>query len=135
MTENTGRDFCIECRKETEFYWTTKEIQRNIRNKEYSFTVTTAICTECGEEMSLPGLIDRNIQEFDDQYRAAEGIVSMEEIERLVELSKAGNTPLSLSISFNEEKISHYLDGQIPSKEHSDIIRRALSDLEKQIKA
>ncbi|MBO5985408.1 MAG: hypothetical protein J6Q02_01260 [Lachnospiraceae bacterium] len=29
------------------------------------------MCTECGEEMSIPGLMDKNVQEIDEQYRAA----------------------------------------------------------------
>ncbi len=51
------RDFCIECRKETEYILNEKSIVKTIRDKEYSFTITTAMCGECGEEMSIPGLM------------------------------------------------------------------------------
>ncbi len=36
MAEMGRRDFCIEC-------------------------ITVAVCAECGEEMSIPGLLDINI--------------------------------------------------------------------------
>ena len=49
------------------------------------FNITIAICRDCGEEMSIPGLIDRNIQEFDKQYRDYENIVSINDIENLME--------------------------------------------------
>ena len=75
MTEKGRRDFCIECRKETEYLLQKKYIVKNIRDKEYTFAITVAVCVECGEEMSIPGLIDKNVQEIDEQYRAAEGLV------------------------------------------------------------
>ena len=104
-----------------------KNIVKNIRGKEYTFTITTAVCTECGEEMSIPGLIDKNVQEIDEQYRAAEGIVSTDDIEKLMRIYKVGKVPLSLALGFEEVTISRYLEGQVPSKEHSDIMKTALS--------
>ena len=125
MTER--RDFCIECRKETEYLLQKKNIVKNIRDKEYTFAITVAVCAECGEEMSIPGLIDRNIQEIDEQYRAAEGLVSIDDIEKLMKIYKLGKAPLSLALGFGEVTIPRYLEGQVPSKEYSDIIKTALS--------
>ena len=82
MTEKVRRDFCINCRKETEYLLRKKDIVKNIRDKKYTFAITVAICAECGEEMSIPGLIDKNIQEIDEQYRTTEGIVSIDDIEK-----------------------------------------------------
>ena len=64
MTEKKRRDFCIECRKETEYFLQKKNITKNIRDKDYTFEITVAVCADCGEEMSIPGLIDRNVQEI-----------------------------------------------------------------------
>ena len=76
------RDFCIECRKETEYILQKKDIVKKIKDKNYTFTITIAVCMECGEGMSIPGLIDKNIREIDEQYRAAEGLVSIDDIEK-----------------------------------------------------
>ena len=78
------KDFCTECRKETEYLLQKKEIVKTIRDKKYTFEITVAVCTECGEEMSIPGLIDKNVQEIDKQYRSAEGLVTVEDIEKLI---------------------------------------------------
>ena len=80
MSEKGRRDFCIECRKETEYFLQKKNIVKTIRDKEYTFGITAAICSECGGEMSIPGLIDKNVQEIDEQYRAAEGLVTVEDL-------------------------------------------------------
>lgn len=127
MAERKRMDFCIECRKETEYMLQKRRIVRMIRDREYTFEITAAICGECGEEMSIPGLIDRNVQEIDEQYRETEGIVTVKDIERLMKLYKIGKGPLSLALGFGEVTIPRYLEGQIPSKEYSDIIKSALS--------
>ena len=127
MTERGRRDFCTECRKETEYILRKKDIVKNIRDKEYTFAITVAVCAECGEEMSIPGLMDRNVQEIDEQYRAVEGLVSIDDIERLMKIYKIGKAPLSLALGFGEVTIPRYLEGQVPSKEYSDIIKAALS--------
>lgn len=121
------RDFCIECRKETEYVLQKKKIVKNIREKEYTFEITVAVCTECGEEMSIPGIIDQNVQEIDEQYRAMEGIVSIDDIKKIMDIYKIGKAPLSLALGFGEVTIPRYLEGQVPSKEYSDIIKAALS--------
>ncbi|MCI9327080.1 MAG: DUF4065 domain-containing protein [Lachnospiraceae bacterium] len=127
MTENGRRDFCIECRKETEYLLRKKDIVKNIRDKEYTFSITVAVCAECGEEMSIPGLIDKNVQEIDGQYREAEGLVLIDDIEKLMKIYKLGKAPLSLALGFGEVTIPRYLEGQMPSKEYSDVVKAALT--------
>ena len=125
--EKRRTEFCIECRKETGYFLRRKEIAKTIRDKEYTFDVTTAICAECGEEMSIPGLIDKNVQEIDEQYRRYEGLVTVEDIEKLMQVYKIGKEPVSLALGFGAVTVTRYLDGQVPSKEYSDIIKEALS--------
>lgn len=127
MTVKSRCDFCIECRKQTEYMLQKKKIVKNVRDKEYTFEITVAVCSECGEEMSIPGLLDVNVQEVDAQYRAAEGLISIADIKKLMEIYKIGKAPLSLTLGFGEVTIPRYLEGQIPSKEYSDIVKSALS--------
>lgn len=127
MAEKRRRDFCIECRRETEYFLRRRNIVKTIKDKEYTFGITVAICAECGEEMSIPGLIDKNVREIDEQYRAVEGLVTTEDIEKLMKIYKIGKAPLSLALGFGEVTIPRYLEGQVPSKEYSDIIKTALA--------
>ena len=127
MVKKERTDFCTMCRKNTEYILQKRNIKKSIKGKEYNFSITVAVCNECGEEISIPGLIDKNIHEVDAQYRAYEGIVSIDDIEKLMKIYKIGKGPLSLALGFGEVTITRYLSGQIPSKEYSDIIRMALS--------
>ena len=65
------RDFCTECRRETNYTLKKIKINQTIREKEYTFEITAAFCNECGGEMGVPGLMDYNIKEIDEQYRKA----------------------------------------------------------------
>lgn len=127
MAEKKRIDFCTTCRKNTEYTLKKRNIIKTIKDKEYTFSVTSAVCDECGEEMNIPGLIDKNIKEVDEQYRTSEGIVSIDGIEKLMKIYKIGKGPLSLALGFGEVTITRYLSGQIPSKEYSDVIKAALS--------
>lgn len=126
MIKNNRVDFCTACRKNTEYTLTKRSIIKNIRGKDYKFNITAAVCNKCGEEMNIPGLIDENVQEIDEQYRKYENIVSISDIKKLMEIYNIGKGPLSLALGFGEITIPRYLSGQIPSKEYSDIIRSAL---------
>ena len=115
--------FCEECRKETGYSLQKRTI---IKDSGFQFTITVALCKECGAEMDLPGLLDKNIEEFDKQYRKHKGIISMEDVKRL--MKKYGNNKVALSqvLGISEEMISHYVLGQIPSKEDSDSMKKAM---------
>jgi len=118
--------FCIECREETGYRIKPVLCRKCIKDKEYDFVISEAVCEKCGEAVNVPGLMDSNAREVDRQYRLYEGIVSIDDICNLMEVYKIGKAPLSLALGFGEITITRYLSGQVPSKEYSDIIRRAL---------
>lgn len=130
MSEKVKQDFCTECRRNTEYEIIKQVKQETIRDRKYEFTFTTAICKECGEEMDISGLTDLNIAELDRQYREAEQIISIEDMKKLMDIYHIGKAPLSLALGFGEVTISRYLDGQMPSKNYSDIMKNALASPE-----
>lgn len=62
--------------------------RKRIRDKEYEFIISEAVCEKCGEPINIPGLMDRNAQEVDRQYRLQENIVSIDDIYDLMEIYK-----------------------------------------------
>ncbi len=120
--------FCIECRKETGYEIRREHCTHCIKGKEYTFNVLKAVCEECGEEVNLSGLMDSNARLIDEQYRKLENLVSVEDINTLMEVYNIGKAPLSLALGFGEITITRYLQGQYPSVEYSNIIRKALYD-------
>lgn len=120
-------DFCTHCRDDRAYTLRKKIVKKEIRDKIYEFEITVAECDECGEEMDIPGLLDLNMKAIDEQYRRAEGLVSIEDINKIMAIYNIGKAPLSIALGFGEITITRYLAGQIPSKEYSDVIKKALS--------
>lgn len=127
MAKERMFDFCTSCRKDTSYKMQKKTVQKVIRDKTYDFEITVAVCDECGEEMDIPGLLDANIKSIDEQYRQIEGLVSIDDIQKIMDIYNIGKAPLSIALGFGEITITRYLAGQMPSKEYSDIIKKALS--------
>lgn len=126
MEQAKKEDFCVYCREVKPYSVVKKNVKERIRDKDYSFVITAYVCDCCHHEMGVPGVFDLNSREIDEQYRKAESIVSIEDIRDLMEIFNIGKTPLSLALGFGEITITRYLEGQVPSKEYSDVIRRAL---------
>ena len=127
-------DFCTSCRKETSYKLRKKNIQKAIKDKIYEFEIIVAVCEECGGEMDIPGLLDANVKSIDEQYRQAEGLISVDDIQKIMDIYNIGKAPLSIALGFGEVTITRYLSGQMPSKEYSDIIKKALSSPDYMIK-
>jgi uncharacterized phage-associated protein len=130
MAKETNLNFCIECRKDTEYELKEEIRTKIIKDKVYEYKTIVAYCKDCGEEMSLPGLNDKDMELFDKQYRNIEGIISIEEIAKIMEIYNIGKAPLSLALGFGEITVSRYLEGQMPSKKYSDIMREVLYNYE-----
>lgn len=62
--------FCINCHRETACMPRKVKINQSVRDKSYTFEITTFVCSECGREIGFPGLMDYNIKEMDEQYHA-----------------------------------------------------------------
>ena len=120
--------FCIECRKKTGYVLRRGQCKHYIKGQEYTFDIITALCDECGEEVYLPGLMDINAKLIDEQYRRIKNLVTVDDINTLMDVYNIGKAPLSLALGFGEITITRYLQGQYPSIEYSNIIRKALSD-------
>ena len=127
MTMLGRRSFCRKCGKETGYLLKKMDVIKTVKDKEYTFEITMAVCGVCGEELRVPDLAAQSEQEMDEQYRSAEGLVSIEDIERLMKIYRIGKAPLSLALGFGEITIPRYLEGQVPSREYSDVVRATLS--------
>lgn len=124
------KDFCTECREVKPYVLFTIDFRKRIRQKEYNFEIVKAYCKDCNSEMILPGMMDKRAKDIDEQYRKIENLVSIDDINKLMEIYNIGKAPLSLALGFGEITITRYLQGQVPTKEYSDVIRRALESPE-----
>lgn len=120
--------FCSECREMTTYKIGKRHIKYTLGGRNYDHIVTGVYCNNCNELMDIPGLIDLNTEELSICYRKEEDLVFIDDINNLMKMYDMGKSTLSLALGFGEITITRYLNGQYPSKEYSNVIKRALSD-------
>lgn len=128
MSSERRLSFCPNCRTETEYVLVPTKHTKRVKDKTYCYDTFEARCKNCNEDLHIHGLIDAEIEAFDRALRKEEGLVTREDIKKLLTLYNIGKAPLSYALGFGEITISRYLDGYVPSKEYSDIIREALTN-------
>ena len=98
MAKERKYDFCTHCRDERPYTLREKIVKKEIKGKIFDFKIQVAVCDECGEEMDIPGLLDFNMKAIDEQYRYAEGLISIEDINRIMAIYNIGKAPLSMAL-------------------------------------
>lgn len=128
MEERRSKILCWNCREKVQYEIRTRKEVRQIKGQEYEFPVRYAVCAQCGEEITVPGLDDENEREADACYRKRNGLITIEQIEMILEKYHIDKRPLSKMLGFGELTITRYLEGQLPSKRYSDILLQLLQD-------
>lgn len=121
MTKTT---FCEECRKDVRYTTTFVPMIGTIKGKEYPYTGIEARCADCGNLVFVPEISDANLRSLYDVFREENGIVSLDVICAIPEKYDIGKRPLSLLLGWGELTFSRYCDGDIPTKQYSDILMR-----------
>ena len=126
MREKRHEVLCWNCRKKVAYTIKARKDVQNIKGIDYHYIERFAICNECKEEITIPGLDDENIQELDNVYRKQNNLITIDEIELLLEKYNIEKRPLSNLLGLGELTITRYLNGQLPNKRYSDMLLRLL---------
>ena len=114
------------CRKETEYTLQKRNIVRTVNGIEHAFSITVAICSECGEEMGLPGLIDKNINEFKEQIVMNKNLVKLKNTVKYVMsnlIKYEDNLSLEAILNiFNLERYGFPKNEELTTEEMLDIL-------------
>ena len=125
MTEKT---FCEECRNYVEYTTVSVPMTGRIKGKEYHYTGTEARCADCGSLVFVPEISDDNLRSLYNVFREENGIVSLDVICAIPEKYDIGKRPLSLLLGWGELTFSRYCDGDIPTRQYSDILQRIYNE-------
>ena len=125
MTEKT---FCEECRNDVEYTTASVPMTGTIKGKEYHYTGTEARCADCGSLVFVPEISDDNLRSLYNVFREENGIVSLDVICAIPEKYDIGKRPLSLLLGWGELTFSRYCDGDIPTRQYSDILQRIYNE-------
>ena len=120
MPNELKKAYCLNCDEKRAYKEKTTREEVTVRGITFSYPEHTAYCAECGSEVYVAEINDKNVQEREDAYRKASRLITVSEIKEILDKYKIGAGPLALVMGFGEVTITRYLNGQIPSRDHSD---------------
>ena len=116
--------FCEECRKDVPYSVESTSMKGTLKDEEYYYTGEKAICAQCGSEVYVAEIEDENLKALYDAYRQRNGIISLSKILEIPQKYNIGKRPLSLLLGWGEMTFTRYCDGDIPTKQYSDMLIR-----------
>lgn len=128
MKEN--KVFCEECRKDVNFTVEDKQMEGTIKDISYKYMGKIARCTDCQSEIYVAKVNDYNLKALYDEYRKKNNIISLEEILEISPKYDIGKRPLSLLLGWGEHTFTRYCDGDIPTKQYSEELKKIYEDLQ-----
>ena len=126
MEDKRSEVLCWNCRKKVMYTIKARKELQNIKGIDYQYNEMYAVCDECHEEIMVPGLDDENIRELDIVFRKQNDLITIDEINLLMEKYNIEKRPLSRLLGLGELTITRYLEGQLPTKRYSDMLLRLL---------
>lgn len=112
--------YCFEC--DAHVHYSTQLVSRkiNIKGVEVTYHHIEATCSHCGQEVFVAEIADQNTLSGHEAYRKALGVITIAEIETLLDKYDIGAVPLSKLLGWSPSTIHKQLTHIIPSKEKSD---------------
>jgi putative zinc finger/helix-turn-helix YgiT family protein len=123
-----NKAFCEKCRKDVDFTLETELMIGNLKGEEYEYSGEKAMCVDCDREVYVAEVEDRNLKALYDAYRQKNGIVSLEKILEIPQRYNIGKRPLSLLLGWGEMTFSRYCDGDMPTKQYSEMLQKIYDD-------
>jgi len=116
--------FCEKCRDKVNYSVNNIEKSKEIKGNEIKYIGKEAYCNQCGSNIFVKKIRNYNLQKLDEEYRKSENIITISDIKKIVEDYNTGKRPLSKLIGWGEGTLSRYLDGDIPSKNYSNTLKK-----------
>lgn len=116
--------FCEKCRKDAVYSIEQITLKETLKGEEYDYAGKRALCAECGSEVHVFAVEDENLKALYDAYRQRHGIIPLEKVVEIPQKYNIGKRPLSLLLGWGEMTFTRYFDGDMPTKQYSDIMLR-----------
>lgn len=127
---NRKEVFCEHCRKDVFYTVKHQSMSSELKGMNYSYDGKIAICEECGNELFVNEVNDYNLEQLYSEFRQKNNIISLEKIIEITEKYNIGKRPLSLLLGWGEQTFSRYYDGDMPTKQYSEILKKLYDEPE-----
>ena len=122
--------YCPICQEKREFVVVKNKVNCDENDVCFDFEESIAKCGVCGEELFVEEINEKNQEEYEKAYRKASSIITNEEINEIINKYRITKRNLSLVLGLGELTITRYLDGYVPIKKNSDLLKSILNSPE-----
>lgn len=116
--------FCEYCMKEIEYKINEINKISMLKDEEINYDAKKAVCSECNNEIFVSDICDYNLNSLYEEYRNIHNIIKIEDLKRIMIKYSINEEPLSLLLGWGRETIIRYLDGDMITSPHSDVLKK-----------
>lgn len=117
-----NNSYCEFCNDFLEYDIKLMKEKERINNVEVKYYKKKTYCKKCGNEIFVNSILDENVMMLQKAYREKIGIITVQQIEELVELYGVGKRNLSKLLGFGELTLTRYLNMDMPTKLYSEVL-------------
>ena len=121
------KDYCLVCNKRVNAIIIDKRKKYIDDEITMEYEGKVAKCPVCGEELFNEYVNEYNQKKIKEKYKEENEIITVEEIEEILEKYNIGKRPLSLLLGFGEITITRYLEGYLPTPKNSKMLMEILN--------
>jgi len=121
---------CVECGNEVKYKVVKENYVYEEDGMEIEYEGKKAVCSKCESELLIDEIEDYNQEQFEKAYKEINDIITIEEINEIIEKYNIGKRALSIVLGFGEITITRYLDGYIPTPKNSKYLKKILKSPE-----
>ena len=120
--------FCENCRKDVSYSVEVVSMKDKLKGEQFGYNGQRATCMECDAEVYVADIHDGNLKAIYDSYRKTHHIIPHEHIVQIPQKYNIGKRPISLLLGWGEMTFTRYCDGDMPTKQYSDILQNIYDD-------
>ncbi|MBU3217236.1 DUF4065 domain-containing protein (plasmid) [Clostridium estertheticum] len=120
--------FCENCRKDVGYTIKEEYMSSDLKGETYSYYGKIANCNECSNEIYVSEINDYNLKQLYNAFRKQNNIISLNNILEIPQKYNIGKRPLSLLMGWGEQTFTRYSDGDMPTKQYSEILKNIYED-------
>lgn len=116
------KSYCEFCNDFEKFSIKTELVKENVNGIEVEYEKERTYCTKCKNEIFVNEVMDNNVLTMQKIYRAKAGIITVEQIESIIDMYGIGKRNLSKLLGFGEITLTRYLEHDIPTRLYSEML-------------
>lgn len=116
------KSYCEFCNDFEKFNIKTEFVKETVNGIEVKYKKERTYCAKCKNEMFVNEVMDNNVLPMQKIYRENAGIITVEQIESIIDMYGIGKRNLSKLLGFGEITLTRYLDNDIPTRLYSEML-------------